>query len=179
MGARKTGNKPRPWTIETVRQRCDEVGECWIWKHSCKSGRIPQATIEGKTGQSVRPFVYDVLLGKQRPAASTVGCSCTEKLCLNPEHLVWKSRSQVVASTYRSGARSRAAMTLQRRANAIAQGIAKIDLQKATEIRARRAEKSSDLAAEYGIDTSTVRAIWRNRIWKCTTASIFTLGGMT
>jgi len=170
----------RPWTLDTVLDRCDEVGECWIWKHSCKAGRNPQATIEGKTGSIVRPFIYDVLLKKPRPIGSTIGATCGEPKCCNPAHLVWKSRSDVIRSTYKSGARSKPAMTLQRRERAIRHGWAKLTMDKATEIRMRRAggESTATLAAETGVGVSTIRAICRGRIWKPTGGfSIFNLGG--
>jgi hypothetical protein len=101
------GMLARVWTLETVRQRCDEIGECWIWKQAVQSKGYPQASINGKTGQSVRLYVYSVLLGKTRRRTDAVTAKCNQILCCSPTCLVAKSRGAVIRRQYELGSRSR------------------------------------------------------------------------
>lgn len=169
----------RQWTLQTVYDRCEEIGDCWIWAQSLKANGIPQACIDGKGGRNVRTYIYDVLSGKKRPPKSTVGSTCNERRCCNPAHLVWRSRSQVVSSSYKSGARHKFSLTLDRRERAVRNGWAKLTMEQAQEIRFKAATmRRKDLAAEYGVVVSTIREIINGNLWKPLDGhSIFNLGG--
>ncbi len=98
---------PREWTRETVRSRCDEVGDCWIWKQGVQSKGYPQASINGKTGQSVRAYVFTQLMGKKAPASrrSCIVSLCGNVLCVSPACLVLRQRSSILREQWGQGLR--------------------------------------------------------------------------
>ena len=60
VALRKSG---APVTLDTIHGRCDEVGDCWIWRGAVSHGTAPAINIGGRS-TSVRRFVAD-LLGRQ------------------------------------------------------------------------------------------------------------------
>jgi len=153
------------WTLQTVKDRCVEEGECWIWQLGLSSGGYPQARIDGRA-RIVRKWVYDVLLNKRRPVDSVVRCSCENKLCLSPAHLVHGTQADAVRDSYTSGARCPVEMTAKRRANIVKQGLTKLDMAKAQEIRSKASTQSkTQLAQDYGVSLSTVKSVVSGRYW--------------
>jgi hypothetical protein len=90
-----------------VRSRCDEVGECWLWNQGVQSKGYPQASIEGKTGQSVRAYVYTHLMGKRGPMSrrNCIATRCGSLLCVSPACLVLRSRADVLRKQWAEGER--------------------------------------------------------------------------
>jgi len=154
------------WTLDTVRDRCEIVGDCWLWKQAFTSSGLPQATIQGRGGCSVRTFVFDELMRKVRPAKSTIAARCNDNACVSPHCLYFRSRSSVVKASHASGARQGTDTTIMRRARAVKQGLSKLDQDKAREIREQVQTRSkADLARAYGVSPNTIRKIIRNEIW--------------
>ena len=78
-------------TLDTIHGRCDEVGECWIWRGSLSHG-TPYINIDRRS-TSVRRFVAN-LLGRQTKNRYVTNC-CGDLLCVAPDHLRVVTRSQL------------------------------------------------------------------------------------
>jgi hypothetical protein len=106
IAPKKSGPPPRTWTLDYVRARCKEVGDCWLWAQAVQSKGYPQASIEGKTGQSVRSYVFTRLMGKRGASRRMcVTSRCGNVLCVSPECLVLKPRSAILSSQWKDGHR--------------------------------------------------------------------------
>ena len=64
-------------TIQEIKDRTDEVGECWIWKRGTTSG-YPQLKVPGRACKLVRRLVVE-LDGRpaevRQPVITTCGAS--------------------------------------------------------------------------------------------------------
>lgn len=84
-------HKPKAWTMDDIRQRCDEIGECLIWRLSVDECGRPVARI-GDQSLSVRKYVYE-LEGKTIRAHHFAIPRCGDKRCLS--HLACVPRSTI------------------------------------------------------------------------------------
>lgn len=82
---------PKPWTIDDIRARCDEIGECLVWKLTTDECGRPVAYMAG-AHTSVRKFVYEHNGGKLRSGYYPVP-RCGDKRCL--AHLALLPRSKI------------------------------------------------------------------------------------
>lgn len=166
--------RPRtpPPTIDDIRARCTDLGDCWLWQGGKSSTGHPMLYGELRR-VLVRRYVWQ-LLGHELPAKPLVlKATCGEVLCCNPKHLAVWTRSQLVAEAYASS-RNTDAEYGARFAARVKQGT-KIDMQKARAIRAD--QRTSDaVAAEMGISASMVRKIRSGQCWRelAAGASVFT-----
>jgi hypothetical protein len=153
--------------LKTIRDRCEEEGECWLWQQSVNSAGYPQASIGGKTGQMVRRHAV-MLSGRSLSGYRTrVADTCGNRLCCNPDHLKLRTFSQIVSDSYKNGARS-GNEYLSRVVRIQRAGMTKIDWDKAREIRAELAggKTVAQVSRERGLYPSTVRDIKFNRSWR-------------
>lgn len=81
-------------TLNDIKARCDEVGECWIWNGAhVQGGRYPRIwapdyTKGGKkTSQHGRRAVWHVKTGQPIPEGWRVFNTCDCLGCLNPDHM--------------------------------------------------------------------------------------------
>lgn len=84
--------KGAPVTLDTIHDRCDEVGDCWIWRGALSHGTQPAINIDRRS-TSVRRFVAS-LLGRQTKNRYVTSC-CGDPLCVAPDHLRVVTRSQL------------------------------------------------------------------------------------
>lgn len=153
--------KGAPVTMDTIRDRCDEVGDCWIWRGAVSHGTAPAINIDGKS-TSVRRFVAG-LLGRQTNSRYITAC-CGEPLCVSPDHLRAVTRSQLnILTAKRTGygqSLARAAKIAQaRRRHArlspeLVQMIRESDL------------SDAQLATQLGVARSTVNDVRRGDTWR-------------
>lgn len=69
--------------LDMIRSRCDEVGECWIWKGALDGHGRPQKRHKGKTVY-VRRLVRELVDGQPVPADKVVPASCGCRQCVSP-----------------------------------------------------------------------------------------------
>lgn len=163
------------WTLDTVRNRCTEEGECWLWDQSLNSCGYPQACIDGKNTR-VQRYIFAVLLGRRLQSRWVVTAKCRNKRCCAPDCLEAITRGELLKRAYASGARNTDTEYQRRQQQAIKQGWArKLDADKAREIRARVDEGINVLAAEYGVHRKTIVGVRSGRYWRETLrgASVF------
>lgn len=174
--------KARPWTIDTVRSRCDIEpipGGCWLWTQGLnnRNGK-PQACIGGRCQLVDRWLLRH--LGRPAPKQRPVTTTCGNRLCLNPAHLVEKSHSDVLRDAYATGKRSAAREYVGRLQAAQKSGRAKLTPEVAAQVRQRAAagECRHAIAADLSISEGAVGRIVRGQAWRALapTASVFALG---
>lgn len=153
--------------LKTIRDRCTEDGDCWIWQQAVNSAGYPQASIDGKGGQMVRRAAL-VAAGKQ-PAKryKRVTDNCGNRRCCNPEHLRWSCFSDLLKESYRTGRRNTRAEYLKRLEASQRTGKAKLTWEKVREIRVRLVnETCSKIAPDYGVKEKAITNIKFNRSWR-------------
>lgn len=149
-----------------LRSVCDCVGECMLWRLGVTSSKVPTARIDGKT-VNVRRYVYEVICGRQVREGFWITTRCGHHRCLAPGCLIQRSPGQAIALSYRKGRRSAASEYAARRAAAIRQGIAKLTMDDAREIR-RLCETmgNQEIAKRFGVHRSTIRDIRAGTSWR-------------
>jgi hypothetical protein len=154
--------------LKTIRDRCEEEGDCWIWQQCVNSGGYPQASINGKQGQMVRR--HAVLLSGRTLSGyrARVADTCGNRLCCNPDHLRLRTFSQIQSDSYRNGSRCTEAEYLSRVMRIQKAGMTKLTFEKAREIRLElvAGKTVAQVAKERAMGPDAVRNIKHNRTWK-------------
>jgi hypothetical protein len=171
MPKRLTNNKPRVWTHQTVIDRCDEVGECLIWREAVTASGCPKARVG-----NVRNFIFVNVLGQKLPPGYVVQPKCGNAGCVAAGCLEritrskWRQRvARVIAQT---------PMGLQQfRQRAVDAGFSKLRSDIAAEIRGST-ENARDLAEKYGVNIRAIQRVRSREAWAphSTPTSIFNLG---
>ena len=139
-------------TLEEILENTERDGDCMLWKggkHRQGYGMMRQDGEMRSCHSVVAEFIYN-----ERPTKYTgtrVTRTCTNKLCLNPDHIIIQESSKIKRRRYHCKYR-------------------KVTQEQAREIRKRYAEGKRGiakiLAKEYGISTHTVYATIGNRLYK-------------
>jgi hypothetical protein len=155
-------------TLDQIRDRCLVEGDCWLWRQGINSGGYPQARINGQGGVMVRRYVYTLMHGRDVHPKKRIASRCENPLCCSPDHLVERTVSRVMEVSYERGARSLANHYISRLRHARNNGLTKLTIEQAREIRARllMGETGAGLAREFGLHEKTVRSIKHNRTWR-------------
>lgn len=149
-----------------LRSVCDCVGECMLWRLGVTSSKVPTARIDGKTA-NVRRYVYEVIYGRTPRPGYWITTRCGDHRCLAPGCLIQRSPSDSIALAYRKGRRSAASEYAARRAAAVRQGITKLTMDDAREIRRLcQTMSNQEIARKYGVSRSTVRDIRAGSAWR-------------
>ena len=150
-----------------VVMNIEDDGECWTWTGAVNQQGHPiihlRQPVHGHVGcLTVRRYVFLLTNGFLLPR-QPIGCTCGDKLCVNPAHLYQSSFSKVAKIAAKNGAwqgQDRAIkISIAKRATA------KLDPQKAAEIRMSD-ESGPVLAERYGVNRSLVNSIKRGLIWR-------------
>jgi hypothetical protein len=150
-----------------VVMNIEDDGECWTWKGAVNHAGHPiihlrQSVFGHKGCFTVRRYVFLLTNGFLLPR-QPIGCTCGDKLCVNPAHLFQSTVSKVAKLAAKNGAwqGQDRAIKISRAKRATA----KLDAEKAMEIRCSE-ESGPVLAARYGIDRSLVNSIKRGKVWR-------------
>lgn len=160
------------WTLKHIKDRCDEVGNCWLWRQTVNSTGYPMMRMGGQT-HPVPRWVVEQTIGRAIKPNHCASPACGNRRCCSPTCLREVSRSSLVSESFRAGKRNKPSEVESRRANAIRTGMAILSMDKAREIRARCQEPLSALAGEYGVTVSTIKKIRANKSWRETGANVF------
>lgn len=159
---------PQPlqvFTLESLRARCTECGDCWELQTGAKSEhhrRHPQVRHDGKP-YLARRLAYELANGPIRADLRAVP-KCGNPYCINPAHQSLltekqKGKKAAKAGAFSSWARRKKIAEHMRRTEA------KITLEQAMEIRTSE-EQGKDLAKRYGLAETTISAIKRGERWR-------------
>lgn len=82
-------------TLASLLERVDEIGDCLTWRGYALDGQHPQWRLGGRGGRlwNVRRLLWLLVHGRL-DAGLQVGVSCTTALCVHPDHLAARTRSQ-------------------------------------------------------------------------------------
>ena len=149
-------------TVESLKERCEEVGDCWIW-NGYVSNKTPMVDVNGTMTPVRRLFTR--LLGKQVKRGTFFGISCDTYLCVCPEHTVQRDRRAHTANMGRKSATGPSNQARKMKITTQKRKAGKLDMEKAREIRAKEGTYRQ-IAEEYGISHALVGQIKRGRYWK-------------
>lgn len=151
-------------SLEKIKARVTEVGDCWEWPTVQRDIPCWRVTIDGKR----------VWIGVRRWLAESMGrkvegkCvtnSCQNKACVNPDHIQLLTKKQIQV---RTGKRMSASLTIQdsiRRSLIREKQGTKITREIAREIRASD-RPTKEWAAELGCSQCAVRNVRSGRTFK-------------
>ena len=143
-------------TMESIRARCIEDGDCLIWK-----GKVSQSGQPIMWSMTGRRKVWSLVCGPV-PDGKLIGVSCGCKLCLNPGHLALLSRADVTRVSHgRPDVKALRATANARTARA---KFAKINMDIARKIRAST-KSGPELSTEFGCSASLVSLVRLNKAW--------------
>jgi hypothetical protein len=135
----------------------DGPQECWLW-----TGPVDRYGygVVARTGRAHR-LVWEQHHGRKLGIDEVVRHSCDNPRCCNPKHLLLGSQIDNVADRVERDRSAKGALN----------GRAKLTATKARAIYASR-KMRTDLAAQFGIDESTVRDIKSGKTWAWATGHI-------
>ena len=162
-------------TLESVRARCREDGDCLLWLGTITAKGYPTAKHQGRRVQ-VRRWLFDATSDRPLRSDQYPCVTCEQKLCLNRDHIVAKTKGGYMKLAAERGAYRLTPDRLRKlEASMRASSNAKLDIHKAREIRRRYAagESSHKLGSEFNVHHSVVTAIGANRAWREVATSVF------
>jgi hypothetical protein len=160
VDSRKT--KPKQvQTLESLRARTVEEGECLIWQGYIGNA-VPQVSHGGKV-VSVRRLILE-LSGKCVKPTDYAAPRCGNAACVCQEHVMIRTTAQHSRAMAKSPTRNED-LRAAKLAAVARQGRAKINIQQAREIRCSE-ESGTVLAERYGIDKGLVSRIRRGEAWR-------------
>jgi hypothetical protein len=154
-------------TLDEIKARCHEIGECWEWASKARSAarRIhPQMRTErGGPPKLVRRVAYELMYGElpdKRYPVPQCGCA----FCVNPAHQWVLTQAQKNRRTGKMAANSQtrsASISMAWRNS----GRTAMTVERANEIR--EAEGTlKELAQRFGMSPSMIGAIRRGEYWR-------------
>lgn len=155
--------KPAVHTTESLKARCTEEGDCWLWDGYLGNG-VPMVHHEGKM-VAVRKLLT-ALAGKSIKRGAYFSPSCGNALCVCPDHIVRRSQNEHSGHMARMLAQSPAndlrilKLTQTRRSR-----YAKLTLDDARMARAST-ESSQKVAEKLGVTKALIARIRRGVQWK-------------
>lgn len=152
----------KPITIDYLRERSDEVGDCWIWKRAAGKAGYPVMSRRSGGDGLVRRAAARLAGLEPAPRQPVVSC-CGDKLCVNPAHMRLSTVKLVAKKAAKDGAYSR----LPRRVKIAAtkRAASKLTMADARAIRASTM-RLADLAKKHDVSLGTIKSIRIGRTWK-------------
>lgn len=154
------------WLIETIHARCDDVGECWIWRQGVNSAGSPSMYWQGRSA-TVRRLVYVARVGRAPRNDMLVVAKCMQAHCVSPSCAAEMSRAALQRHMVKIGRLNTAAQRVAQTAANRRKPTVKATPALAAEIRARRAagEPGYRMAADYGLSPDHINKIARGDCW--------------
>lgn len=81
-------------SLDRVLGRTRESGDCLEWAGYAVEGKFPQIRVNWKL-YPVRRLVWQLVRGPAKPE-QWIGTTCENPLCVNPDHLVARTRSKAL-----------------------------------------------------------------------------------
>lgn len=150
-------------TLDEIKERCEEVADCWIWSNATSRGGYPIMKRYGHGCLYVRRVVAEIN-GDAPEFRQPVITTCGEKLCCNPAHIQSSTTKKVAKAAAKRGAYSSLSRRMKVAAAKRASPSAKLTIEKAREIRLST-KTGKQLAAEYGVNLSVIKGIRQNKMW--------------
>lgn len=166
-------------TLDIIRGRCEEIGDCWIWKQGTNSDGQPHARHDGAKVQ-VRRLVWQLAHADAVLAPNFMVISeCTHKMCVGPDCAKDMSRPQYLVRMNSLGKLNGSTQAVAHTRAMRARATTKLTMEKAAALRARIAagEDRGAVALEYGITRDHANRVARGDGWADSVqgSSVFTL----
>lgn len=148
-------------TLDDIKAKCREDGDCLLWTGSCNGSGIPKIKLDG-IHYSARRETWKLARGPLKDSELvTVTCGCVR--CLNPDHLKKTSKAEVSRLS-----NARPAVKAKRAASAAKTNrpkFGKINMEIARQIRA--SDRSGlDWAEELNVSPSLISNVRMNKSWR-------------
>ena len=150
--------QPKTHTVQSLKQRTIEVGDCWEWQGYYGNG-TPQVSQNGKM-QAVRR-VFTELLGGQIKKGYYIP-KCRNNRCVNPDHTAFndpKTHLTKIGKVALKSPTRRLKIQIHKRKT-----ISKLTQEIADVIRVSD-DNSRVLAEKYGVNKSVICRIKRGEAW--------------
>lgn len=159
-------------TLKTIKDRCVEVGACWIWQQGLNSGGAPQAR-NGKDSVIVRRHAWALKNGRAARSRYFVVSTCLHTLCVAPDCALELSGRQYIGFRNANGTLNNAAHQAARTRSVRARS--KLTLERAADVRCRihAGEDRGAVAALHGITRHHANRVARGGNWKAEAFSVF------
>lgn len=143
-------------TLTDVQARTIEEGDCLLWTGYAVHGKYPQWNVGGKV-QPARRVVYEMVHGYV-PKKLQIGTTCGCDLCVQPGHLVARSRVAVMRGK---------PLDLARKLKIARSKRAKSELT-IDDVRAIRASTATgvEIDAQYGFSAGFASRIRAGLVWR-------------
>lgn len=148
-------------TLDDIKVRCEEVGECWEWQGAYSPSGTPVMYARAER-TTVRRVVWRIVKGAPLDPELMAGVKCDNPRCVRPEHIKPKTKAQVLSGMASNGNQALRAAKI---AAAQRKRSTKLDEAKVAHIRTSDATNVA-LAAELGVHHSLISAIRKGRAWR-------------
>lgn len=153
-------------TLDQIRERCIEVGNCWEWQGGTSNG-LPKIYVPGKDGKRgghtpARRYVMK-LMGTKLEQGQLVSPKCGNSLCIAPHHAVISNRSEVALRMHANGFSKTAAF--RAKIGAIGRARSKLTPEIVQEMRLSGLTTRA-AGKKYGISQYSAWRIMSGNAWK-------------
>lgn len=151
--------------IKYIKDRCVEVGDCWIWQGAVGASGYPITKASGvKSGCVLVRRLAVELDGRPAKPRQPVRATCNDKKCCNPDHLVPSTWSAIGKIAGASGAFS-GVNRCAKIAKAKRERDAKLTVEQVQEIR-ESTEAQRKIAERMGVNKNVIQSIRAGKAWK-------------
>lgn len=150
--------------IESIRMRCVECGDCWLWQGAMsdsRSSKRPVMQHENKV-QSVRRVVAGAV-GKKIVGNLRASNICADSRCVAPDHVKIMDQKQIQTRASEITKHQSNPARIKKMQQSLPQKI--LNWEMVHEIRASD-KTHRQLAAEYGVTPCTIWGVKTHRSWR-------------
>lgn len=144
-------------TLDDIKARCEEVGDCWIWQGGCDGHGRPVLS-QNRRSVYARRYVRELVDGAPVPAGKVAASRCGDRKCISPHCSVVattreKARMASARGAYLNPSRDAKVVLKRRAASRFSEEVIE---------RVRQADGPAyRIAAEVDMSVSHVKAIRR------------------
>lgn len=154
-------NDTRQKRINYLLSRCIEEGDCLMWTGYVSKDNLPIFS-ENRVKKSARKKLFEAVNNVALNHRQIVRTTCAEPMCMNPAHMKVMDVAAVRKQDGKRGRYSTPVMQINRTRTSRARS--KLTMEDVREIR-QSTLSLSNLAAQYGVDKSTIGNIKRGNTW--------------
>lgn len=147
-------------TIDDLRLRTVDEGDCWIWKGALSSSGQPSLWLHGGHKFSAGGAIKFLLTGEKPTPGFVWAPMCRSALCVNPAH-----RKEMTVLEHRRWSRTDRTLAQRIVYAKLKQQASRIDWNIVHEIRAS-SQTHEQLAEKHGLSISMISKIRRGKCWR-------------